>query len=154
MYNLRKVGGSFKGIIGECMFKATRKYAIVTRFFGKTKFMTVFGKYFDSLQKEFLLKNWYSLDVVEIDYNSSSKRLIVYEVKTMNKYESGFNFKPKMTLETSKMYNSAKEMGFIVKLVIVHLYDNWDYDIEIKEFDENNYCIDQPKLYDQKANFL
>jgi len=37
MFDLKRGGGSFKGIIGECMFKLTNRTVVITRFFNKNK---------------------------------------------------------------------------------------------------------------------
>ena len=57
-----------------------------------------------------------------------------------------------MTQETHTIYHQAKDLGFISKLVTIWLHDDWNYDVEIKEFDENDYYIDKPKLYDKRAS--
>ena len=150
MFNLKRGGGSFKRIIGECMFKLTNERVVITKFFRKDKYFPIFGKHFTPEQKEFLQNNWYSIDAIDILFSNGQKEVILYEVKTRNKYNKELYFKPKMTLETHNLYNSAKSLNFSVKIVTVWLYDNWEYDLEIKDFDEKDYYIDTPKLYDKK----
>ncbi len=149
MYNLRTGGGSFKGIIGEYMFKLPNKNVVLTRFFNKPKYFSIFGKYFTPKQLSFLQENWYSIDAIDIVFNNGAKEVILYEIKTRNKYYSNLPFKPKMTLETHHLYHQAKQLQFITKIATIWLYDNWDYDIEISDFDERYYCVDRPKPYDK-----
>jgi len=148
MYNLKDCGGTFKGLIGECMFKLTDKDIIITRFFNRLKYLEVFGKYLDKKQAIFISKNWYSLDAVKLSFVNGEKKIILYEVKTRNVYNRKIFSKPKMTLETHKLYNTAKSLGFVTKLATVWLHDCWIYDIEINELNKNLYCIDKPKKYD------
>lgn len=148
MFNLKEGGGSFKGLIGECMFKLTNKEVVITKFFNKSKYFNTFGKYFTPEQHSFLENNWYSIDAIEVKFSNNVKNIILYEIKTRNKYNYELPFLPKMTLETHRIYHSAKSLGFVPKIAIVWLYDSWNYDIELKEFDEKEYSIDRPKQYD------
>ena len=144
MYNLKKFGGSFKGLIGECMFKLTREHAFLVRFHNKNKFLEVWNRILTSDQKEFIYKNWYSLDAIEVVNN----QVILYEIKTRNSYRKPLYFKPKMTLQTHNLYLEAKRLGFIIKLVTIWLFDDWNYDVEISDLNEKDYCIDKEKIYD------
>jgi len=143
MYNLKEGGGTFKGLIGECLFKQTNEKVIVTKFFNKNNYFTIFGHLFNEQQKSFLSNNWYSIDAIDV-----FPELILYEVKTRNRYRIPLHFKPKMTLKTHNLYQQTKELGFKVLMVTVWLNENWDYDLEFLDFNESNYCIDQPKKYD------
>jgi len=147
MFNLKRCGGSFKGTIGECMFKLTNDKVIVTKFFNKNKFFSIFGNRISKDKHEFLVLNWYSIDGIEFD--NLNRNIILYEIKTKNEYKKKLHFKPKMTLSTHLLYNQAKNLGFVVKLVIVLLYENWDFGIRIEDFDESKYCIDKPKRWDK-----
>lgn len=113
--------------------------------------MAIFGKYFSSEQIRFLNQNWYSFDAIDIQYSDGKKKIILYEVKTRNKYSVDLPYKPKMTLETHNLYHQAKELGLIPVIATVWLLDNWQYDLEIKDFNPQDYYIDSPKLYDKRA---
>ena len=63
-FNLKDCGGTFKGLIGECMFKSYSKSLVLTRFFNKNKYLQIFGQYLTESQANFLSKNWYSLDAI------------------------------------------------------------------------------------------
>tara|TARA_Y100000034_G_scaffold136768_1_gene215578 strand:+ start:15177 stop:15629 length:453 start_codon:yes stop_codon:yes gene_type:complete len=150
MYNLREGKGTFKGLIGECMFKLTRKNLILTRFFGKNKFFKIFSTKISYLEREFLYKNWFSIDAIEFDYSQKPRKIVLFEIKTQNYYRNRkFNWKPKMTLATHNIYKEALRLEFDVKMVIIELYDAWDYDAKIKDFNESDYYIDKPKRYDK-----
>ncbi len=153
MYNLKTAGGSFKGTIGECLFKIANNDAIVTKFFNKQKYFTIFGNYFTPPQRLFLESNWYSIDAIEIVKGAQSPRIInLFEIKTRNKYPYEVKFKPKMTLNTHLLYNQAKELNFQINLATVWLLDNWNYSIEISDFSKENYCLDKPKEYDARGS--
>jgi len=136
------------------MFKLTRKWAYFPNFIVKDKYFERCGKYLSNSQKEFVNNNWYSIDAIEISFKNCKKEVILYEIKIKNEYKYDLGFKPKMTLATHNMYNSAKKLGFVVKLVYVICKDNWDYDIQLLEFCESNYCIDKPKKYDRKYSTM
>ncbi len=149
MYNLKNGRGTFKGLIGECMFKLTNKNLILTRFFAKSKFFQIFGNRLTLDQKRFLMEKWYSLDALEWNYKVN--KLQIFEIKTENQK---FNVKsswrkPKMTLATHNLYKHALKLNFQVQIALITLLDNWNYNVKILDFNESNYCIDKPKKYDK-----
>ncbi|MFC1691469.1 hypothetical protein ACFL0W_04790 [Nanoarchaeota archaeon] len=150
MLNLRECKGSFKGLIGECMFKLTNKRVVITRFFNITKYFRIFGKYLSKQQSEFLRQNWFSIDAIEITFETGRKKIRLYEIKTKNKYSKEMRFKPKITSATVKMYSKAKGLGFIVNYATVWFLSNWDFEVEILEFNEQIFYIDKPKRYDKR----
>jgi len=145
---MKRCGGSFKGLIGECMLKLTRNDLVITKFFNKQKYLSVFDNYLSDKQKQFLLENWYSVDGIELQFDSGYKQIILFEIKTRNRYYPDKKFKPKMTLRTHEIYNKSREFGFMPVIATVWLEENWNFDIELTEFDEKYYCIDKPKPYD------
>lgn len=150
MHNLKKCTGTYKGLIGECLFKLTRRYVIVTKFFNKKKYFEIFKDKFSIEEKEFIDRNWFSIDALEFDYSQKPRKIILFEIKTKNKiYNPKYFWPPKMTLATHKMYNEALSKGFDVKIAIVRLLDDWNYDVEIIDFSRDNYYIDKPKKYDK-----
>lgn len=152
MYNLKRGRGTYKGIIGECLFKITRKYLILTKFFNKNKYLEIFGKNFTEIEKKFIKENWYSLDSIEISF-SKNKKVTLFEIKTLNDFYykkiGGINRLPIFTESTIQIYKKALELGFDVKVAIIWLKKDWDYDIEIIDFDKCKYLIDSPKKYDK-----
>jgi len=150
MYNLKRCKGSFKGLIGECLFKLTDRSVIVTRFFNKQKYLQIFNGYIHPEQLAFIEKYWFSIDAIRVDLKS--KKACLYEVKTRNKRES---FKPHwkttMTQATSDIYTKALFLGFEVKIATVWLFDNWNYAVEFEDFERAEYHIDKPKPYDRQG---
>jgi len=61
MYHLKKIKGTFKGIAGECMFKATRN-VFITRFFQIEFILRKFREILNEEQIEFITHNWLSFD--------------------------------------------------------------------------------------------
>ena len=66
LYNLKKMCGTFKGYIGECMFQLSQKGVILPRYFPKDKFFIFFGNYIDEKKKAFIEKNYFSIDGIKI----------------------------------------------------------------------------------------
>ena len=151
MYNLRVPGGTYKGIIGECMFKLTRRYLILPKFFNKFKYFKIFSDRLSLEEKNFLNKYWFSIDALEFDYSKKPRKIVLFEIKTISN-PSFCDHKPeemiKMTLATHNIYTEAKSLGFDVKIAIVELLDNWNYEVELVDFDKCNYYVDKPKKYD------
>jgi len=149
MHNLKNGKGSFKGLIGECMFKMTDKYVVITRFFNKQKYFSIFGKYLSHVQAEFVDKYWFSIDAIKISFENKIKNIIIYEIKTRNKYSRiRPHWKTKFTQSTIDIYEEALKIGFNVRVATVWLLDDWNYKIELKDFQDADYCIDKPKKYD------
>lgn len=147
MHNLKEIKGTFKGLIGECLFKVTSNRIFLTRFHPKKVFINYYIKFLSQKQISFLELNWYSLDAVEYSY--SDKKVIIYEVKTRNKYSVEIPYKPKATASSIQIYETAKSSGFVIKSVTVYLHDNWQYEVKIEDYSEKNYFIDRTKKYDK-----
>lgn len=149
MYNLKKGKGSFKGLIGECMLKLTDKYLVITRFFNKQKYFTIFGRYLSHAQAEFVDKYWFSIDAIKISFENKTKTVYLYEIKTRNNYSCiKPHWRTKFTQSTIDIYTEALRIGFNVKIATVWLLDDWNYEIELEDFKKADYCIDKPKRYD------
>ncbi len=145
MFNLRNFNGTFKGVVGECLLKLAYPDIILTRFFNRFKFMT----YYDikDIKKEFLLSNWFSVDGIKV----IGSRVLLFEIKTKNQYKKNLNYKEKISKNSLNIYIKAKELGFDVRFVSVKLFENWNYEIEIKKFNPEEFCIDK-KWYGPKRN--
>jgi len=148
MHNLKKFNGTYKGMIGECMFKLTRDKTILMKCFNKNKYLTIFSKHFTIPQKEFIQRNWHSLDAIEISYNKG-KEIKLFEIKTKNEYRKKLGFKLKITQSTANLYEYAKKIWFKVIVATVHMHNNWNYSITLTDFNLLHYCIDKPKVYDK-----
>ena len=146
MHNLKEAKGTYKGLIGECMFKLTRKYAVINKYWNKRKYFEVFGKHLTQLQIQFINRHWYSLDALEISFNP--KKVTLYEIKTRNIYSTELGFKPKITESTVVIYEKGIAAGLNVKIALVELHSDWNYKVNVVDFNEDNYCIDKPKKYD------
>ena len=68
------------------MFKLTRRYLIVTKFFNKNKYFKIFGEKLSEQEKNFIDKNWFSIDAIEFDYTKNPRKVVLFEIKTRNKY--------------------------------------------------------------------
>jgi hypothetical protein len=155
MYNLKRGGGTYKGIVGECLFKLTRRYLILPKFFNKEKYFKIFGERLSKDEANFIDNNWHSLDAIEFDYTKNPRKVVLFEVKTLNDVYyhklNGLNRIPIFTDSSVKMYKGALQNGFDVRVAKVWLKDDWNYDVEIVDFDKCNYQIDSPKKYDKNS---
>jgi hypothetical protein len=146
MYNLKRFNGTFKGNIGECLLKLTRDYLFLTRFHSRYKIIPILRKYLTEQQIKFLEENWFSIDGVEmVDFKP-----VLYEVKTKNRYDTPFHKKTKTTESTVRLFSLAKELGFATKLATVWLEENWDFSVELSDFNPAELYVDSPKQYDKK----
>ncbi|MBW3004135.1 hypothetical protein KY337_06255 [Candidatus Woesearchaeota archaeon] len=132
------------GAVGEAIACRHLKYAYRTRSNSSLNFRRL-DKLPDDILK-FLRKNWFHFDVISL-----ADPIRLYEVKTRKK----FNFRlgplysrEKITKESYDAYMQAKELGIDSKVVIVRLLKDWQYTVEIKEFEELRWWIDKrKKLY-------
>lgn len=151
-FNLRKFNGIFKGYVGECMFKLVYRSTTINRLENMHLFFKKHGHLLSEKQRYFLHRFWYSIDGIKFSFNTDfgSKKITLFEIKTKNKYECP---KPwwlcSFTSSTERIYSYAKNLGFEVKVAIVWLHDDWNFSIEIKEFDEIKKFIDKPKKRDR-----
>lgn len=127
------------------MFKLTRKNLFLTRFHSKYKVLGLISRFLIPEQLDFLKRNWYSIDGIELINN----RLTVYEIKTRNRYKTPLQYKPKTTSYTLDVYSNATKLGFIVKTVFVWLEDDWNFSLEIKDFNPKMLYEDKSKVYDK-----
>lgn len=128
------------------MFKLTRKNLFLTRFHPKHKILNLMSKFLTHEQRTFLENDWYSIDGLELIDN----KIVLYEIKTRNRYKIPIKHKPKTTSYTIDLYSNAIKLGFIVKTVFVWLEDNWDYSLEIEDFNPKTLYKDKAKAYDKQ----
>ena len=151
MHNLKSVCGTFKGVIGECLFKAAFPNVILTKFTNKHRFTQNYPFYVSEDKMNFLFDNWHFIDAFGLD--SINRTLIIYEIKVKDDYENANDFwKIRMTASTVDIFNKAVAIGVNVKVVTVHLYDDWNFDFDLKDFTESDYCINKPKFWDKKLS--
>jgi hypothetical protein len=48
-----------------------------------------------------------------------------------------------------RLYDLAKKLGFVIISITIHFEDDWNYEVEEKEFDPTDFYIDSPKRYDK-----
>ncbi len=147
MENLKAFYGTYKGMIGECMFRLANEKIILTRFAHKKPIIKKYKKILKKQKARFLKRNWHSIDALEFQQD----KIILYEIKTKNAFKNRFS-RPKMTLHSQKVYEQAKILGFEVRLVFVILHNNWQYEIRRLAFKKRYYRIDKPKRFDKGSN--
>lgn len=138
MHNLKRISGTYKGLIGEILFASVKPEFLLTRFHPKTKYLPKMN--LTEEQRQFLSENWYSIDAI---HNNK-----IIEVKTRNRYSIPIPHKPKSSERTVRLLKIAQSLEFSVYLVTVWLEEGWQFSIEAKPFSEQDVCIDVPKRYD------
>jgi len=155
MFNLKKQSNNLKGEIGEVIAKRKIKYVFRTKelhpeFLEKDIFP------FNEMSKEirgFLKEYWYTIDLFRtLKDREGNLNLELFEVKIINYYSRflrTFHKIPKITSSSLDVYKKAIARGFKVKLVKIIFFDNWRYNVIIKDFDPR-YFIIQDKPYPLK----
>lgn len=123
MIDLKRCNGTYKCLIGQCMFKLSRQNACLTRFWNRHRYVDTFRRYLTKKQIDFLKYNWTLINSIEF----ISHKPFLFEI--INKQDS--------CIEESKvkMYGNAKDLGFKVYVAEVIFLDNWNYEVELKRFD-------------------
>lgn len=138
MFNLKEARGTYKKLILECMFKCTRQYAVITKYWNKARYFAYFGRHLTKQQMEFLSDHWHSIDAVEIDSVP-----VLYEIRE-NKPSHNIN-------ESSLLlFNKAIGLGFKVKLGLVSYHNNWNYSVEIVDFSKED--CSYSKVFEKPLN--
>ena len=147
MRNLKECNGAYKSLIGECMFKLAMNYAVINKYWNKTKYIGIFGQYLNREQMEFLNDYWHSIDAIEVNFRIGEKKIILYEIKTKNVYKKKLNFKPKIIHSKVLLYKKAIKLGFEVKLAYICLHNDWNFSIEFFNLSKTDYRIEIPEQY-------
>ena len=145
MHNLKKQTGTFKGTIGECMFRIVYNKVIINRFFNKQRCLDYYYNYFTKNQLNFLDTYWSSIDAFEVD--EKNKKIILYEIKIRAAEYKNMDYPMRLSPRIAQIYKKAPELSFETKLAIVWFCNNWEYYIEIINFDDGYYYIDHSQNY-------
>jgi hypothetical protein len=157
MLSVREFKGSYKGLIGECLFKFKHKYAVLTQLANPDTYLE---KRPYTLPKEmiaFLKSNWTRIDAFEVLLNHDMSLLAVniFEIKTRNQYKYILpgHVELRVSPEVDKAMKSAKEYGIGAYLAKVMLFDDWRFDVEIISYDSAPVTVcEQPNYSERKAS--
>jgi hypothetical protein len=154
MLNLRKIPGTLKGDVGEAIFLALNKYAHGTKF---DSYSWLYKVPFAIPEKFvlFLQENWATIDAFEFHVsNNIATNITFYEIKTVNYYTTGginFGNKPFITKSAAEFYTKALKMKCFVKSALVILHNNWDFELKISDYNQDEFKIhDGNPLYSKK----
>ena len=137
MVNLRDINGKLKGDLGEVIFTHIQKYAHRAKFDSNYWFDT-FKYEIPLIFKVFLRENWGTIDAFEfILENNKIANIIIYEIKTTKSSRK----KQCLTSNSLKFYQFCQTQGYLVKSVTVIFKENWNVQINIRDFKEYNYTI-------------
>ena len=145
IYNLKTSNYNLRGKIGELIAKSfaggIRTVEFSPYYFCKNL------KLFEN-QKTILFKHWKSIDLIDFKQDDfrNVKEIIISEVKTISQ-ERSYKKHLEITQESLNAYREARTVGIIVKVIKIILQDNWNYTISIKDFDENDFYIQNGGYY-------
>jgi len=153
-FDLRRQDYTVKGEIGEIIIKNKIPYLRRTREIRPSDILDYNFPFGDlpSKVKEFLRKNWHTIDLFRFSCKDSKfHNLELYEVKVRNYYPNLRReaYIPDITHNELKVYKTALKLGFLVKSATIWFYDDWRYDIFIKDFNPKDF-----KIHDGSKRFL
>ena len=131
MPNLKDISSMHKSMIGKYLFKATRTKACLSRHWNKGKYIDLFGRDLKEEQAEFLLKNWFLLDCIEM----KGQQPIIFDVQTRSTGQVSSSRKDTSRIDDKKkeLYTQAQEKGFRIYCADVALEDDWNYTITLRK---------------------
>lgn len=145
VYNLKKQDGFLKGDIGEIIGRHKIRYCHRTREINRNFLKKDFPFKISREVLEYLWNNWYTIDLFKfIVINNKVENIELYEVKVRNWYSNPAKVKfpiPNITPKALKAYEEAVSKGFIVKYMAIHWLDNWEYTIEFKDFEKQEFIV-------------
>lgn len=151
MLNFQKITGTYKGTIGELMFGMYDNDVTLTCISNRNKYISSYYNTLTGKQKDFLESNWKTIDAIKF----RDGKFIIYEVKMKNWYRVDLKYKFKITKNSYDAYKYAETIGFSVKLVIVRLFQYWEFAVCVKDFLDMFLYVDSEKNYDKlDANHL
>lgn len=144
---LDSLKGSPKGLIGEIIFKESKKNIFCTKLCEPT-ILKKLPLEIPTKIPDFLTTNWHTLDCLEF----KTKRLtedkltftgiILYEIKTQkfNPNKKQPYTKCTFTKNQLSVHKTAKSSGMQKKLVKVLFFNNWMYSISILKLEPEKYA--------------
>ena len=142
--DVRMIGGSYKGIIGEAVFAATFTEYILTRFHPKNRYLAKLKITRD--QQSFLDKHWYSVDAV------STQEPHIVEVKIWSQKSRKHRYKPRASLKTIELMERSRDVGFRPFLAFITLRDNWIVDVILQDWCVSDVTPTDFRRYDARTN--
>jgi hypothetical protein len=141
--DVRMIGGSYKGLIGEAVFAATFTEYILTRFHPKNRYLTKLTITRD--QASFLDKHWYSIDAV------STREPCIVEVKIWSQKSRKHRYKPRASLKTIEVMERSRDFGFRPLLAFITLRDDWVVDIILQDWCTDDVTPTDFRRYDART---
>jgi hypothetical protein len=138
MYNLKDLKGTYKGLIGECLFHLVNKNALVTRLINKELILRRLD--IDKTIKDFIYNNLMTFDCIEW-----GEKIKIYEIKTFKEMFFVNYKKLKMTRNSYNTYLNAMNRGIECNAVFIILLKNWNFKIFLKSINKANFYIFSPE---------
>ena len=146
MYDLREQKGIYKGRVGECMAKLVDPGIVLTCMAGSEKYLAACQNNITTEHYSFLRKHWTSIDAVR---RGPDNTIIIYEIKLRVKYRKMKpEWKTNITWSSYNVYKEAIKLGLAVKILTIWMLDDWDYEIEIRNFKYADYTVSKPREFD------
>lgn len=102
----------------------------------------------DEKTKDLLIKNWVHYDIVAFVRRNNQLIPRIYEVKTRKIFKFRLNklhSREKITEPSLEAYEEAQRQGIEIRLVLIRLFDNWKYTMQIKKFSDVRFWVDRRK---------
>lgn len=146
-YDLRRQNIKLKSEIGEVIAKYRVPFLHLRREYKKDYLDQRFPfGFLPEKVRGFLKDNWFSIDAFKFkSENYKFVNLELFEIKLRSYYP---NLRREaciidMTNKELQLYKKAREKGFEVFIVVIWLYDDWRYDVSIKNFDSSEIKIEE-----------
>ncbi len=157
MLNVRDFGGSYKGLIGECLFKFSHKYAVLTQLANPATYFDKRPYTLSETTKRFLIDNWTRIDAIEVllDASMNIREVNIYEVKTQNyDREKAFSYmRPSVSFNVDAVFRAAARYGINAHLAKVFLLNDWSFDITISPYNSTDvFVCERPSYNDRNAS--
>lgn len=144
-YCLKDLGNNIQGEIGEVL--ASRIIPYAHRVKGKDIEFLNQKFYFEipTEVKQFLIKNWLSLDLFKFIVDENTKKFVnleLIEVKTKSHpFQTKHYNKRNITKNTFEIYKIADKLNFITTLAEIKFHSSWEFTITTKPLFKSKFSL-------------
>src|SRR3989344_717003 len=153
MPNLKAGNYTLRGKIGELIARSHIPFSSrVQELSPKYLYKRFSFGFIPTEKRAFLIRNWRSFDLIRLVTSGEGTKLEnieIYEVKTQS---SNREHKLEITEKSLMVYKQAKKLGIIPKSVKIIFNNEWEYEIEIKNFEEDDFSINNGS--EKSENYL
>jgi hypothetical protein len=141
MNSLKKASGTFKGLIGECMYRIENPRIILTHFQPKELAIRQLREIYDDKQIAFIFANWDTIDAI------ATNETTVYEIKT--RCGDYGKYKLRVMANCHNTLKKAARIGITPKLIKVIFEEDWLFRVEETDYLDEHLEVIVPKKYNK-----